>query len=182
MRRFFQFIAIGHIVASVAIACLFIWHGEIASDGLNSFVKNYFDLARVPLFSGFLTLGSFMLTLQTTILQRLKEAYDTPEYMRKYLAHREDHPEANYYESLDRLSLALSFGIISAFVTALLQMTLGFVKVAWASAICISAAGVTLFLVGYLTFQILASHREWFGKIEKQKQDEIKALPKAGSV
>jgi hypothetical protein len=163
-------------MAIVAIWSLFMLQRSGSPEDINSWVKSYFDLARVPLFSGFLTLGSFMLTLQTAILQRLKEAYDSPNYLKKYLALKEEDPKAGYYDSLGRLSLALSFGILSAFTTAVLQMTIGFVKTEWACAICIGAAVTTLSVVSYLTIQILMAHREWFTKIEQLKKEDIKRL------
>ncbi len=143
----------------------------------NLWAKAYQDYARTPLFTAFITLGSFLLTLKTTILQRLREAYETDDYRDRYLRLRETLPKARYYGSLERLSLALATNVGFALTTSLLQMSFGFVRAAWSVAICIGFAVVSLFLVLFLTVQMFLAHREWFDKIEKEQQDK---LPKGG--
>jgi hypothetical protein len=184
MREFFISVGVAYAVVFAGTWTLINVFGAPGDAGVNTWVKAYFDFARVPLFSGFLTVGSFMVTLQTAILQRLKDAYDNPKYLERYICLKAYNPKARYYGSLERLSLALSFCIVSAFLTAMFQMTFGFIKIPWASALSVSAAAVSLSLVGFLTIQILIAHREWFSKIEEDKQRDLKnaAAKKTGEV
>jgi hypothetical protein len=142
---------------------------ESVSRSPNDWVALYYTQARIPMFTGFLTLGSFLLTLQTAIIHRLKEAYDSADHARKIGQLRAKGKSVRYYGSLERVGVALSTNVILALVTALLQMSLGFVQTVWSTAIC-SAFGLTaLLLVIYLTIQMVLAHQQWFKKIEEDK-------------
>jgi hypothetical protein len=145
----------------------------ITADGTNPWVVAYFSQARIPMFTGFLTLGSFLLTLQTAIIQRLKDAYDTDTYKERYLVLKETNPNVRYYGSLERMSVALSTNVILALTTAATQMSLGFCQTNLSTAICVGMAATTLVLVVYLTIQLTLAHKEWFAKIEDQKTKEL---------
>ena len=142
---------------------------ERAGSDADKWIEIYFSQARVPMFTGFLTLGSFLLTLQTAIIQRLKEAYDSPDYSRRVAQMREKGKEVKHYGSLERVGIALSSNVILALSTSLLQMTLGFVRETWSTAVCISFGLTTILLVVYLTIQLVLAHRQWFKKIEEEK-------------
>lgn len=121
------------------------------------------------MFTGFLTLGSFLLTLQTAIIQRLKEAYDSSDYARKVDQLRAKKPDVRYYGGLERVGIALASNVILSLVTATLQMTVGFFQKTWSTAICCAFALTTVMLVIYLTVQLVLAHRQWFRKIEAEK-------------
>lgn len=134
-------------------------------------INAYFMQARVPMFTGFLTLGSFLLTLQTAIIQRLKEAYDSADYARmvdQIRAKKKD-KAIRYYGGLERVGIALATNVILSLITAALQMTLGFFQTTWSTAICGAFAVTTVMLVIYLTIQLVLAHRHWFRKIEAEK-------------
>lgn len=137
-------------------------------------IDAYFNQARVPMFTGFLTLGSFLLTLQTAIIQRLKEAYDDPDYTRRLSQLRAKKKKAvRHYGGLERVGIALASNVILSLVTASLQMTLGFAQTTWSTAICGAFALTTVILVIYLTIQLVLAHRQWFRKIEAEKNPKV---------
>ena len=165
MKLFFIILISFLTLCSIAAYMTF----ERADVDASKWIEIYNTQARVPMFTGFLTLGSFLLTLQTAIIQRLKEAYDTAEYSRKVAQMREKDKEVKHYGSLERVGIALSSNVILALSTSLLQMTLGFVRTTWSTAVCIAFGFTTILLVVYLTIQLVLAHRQWFKKIEDEK-------------
>ena len=139
----------------------------------------YQTAARTPIFTGFITMGSFLLAMKSGILGRLKEAYDSDEYASDYdeklaLGNRSaaDFP---YYGPLERLSKALGWNVIFCFLTSFCQMTLGFWNNHFAYAVCVGTAVTCLGLVLYLTAVLMKAHREWFRKIEEDIQKKRRA-------
>lgn len=135
---------------------------------LDAYQKN----ARTPIFSGFITMGSFLLALKTNILARVKESYDTPEYLANYRS-RVKSSSARYYGSLEELGTAIGVNVILCLITAFAQMTFGFVETAWAFGICCGLATGCLFLLLYLTRILMSAHQDWFNCIENEKQKKI---------
>lgn len=148
--------------------------GPVDANGINTWIKIYQDSARTPLFTAFFTVGSFLLTLKTAILQRLKEAYDRDDYKELYLEHKESKPNARFYAALERLSLALATSVIFTLVTSASQMVLGFSTSTWLIAVCTGLATTAILLVAFLTIQMFLAHRDWFHKIEADMQKELK--------
>lgn len=177
MRRFFAIIGFS-LVAATLLAWLLFFRSVV--DPLK-LIENYQTSARTPIFSGFVTLGSFLLTLKTTIIQRLKDAYDTDEYADKFLELRAKHKDLLYYGSLSNLGTALAANICLSLSTSAVQMTLGFVKHPVAISICIGFAATTLGLVLYLTVQMSLAHKDWFRKIEADRIKTVLERNKAGN-
>jgi hypothetical protein len=181
MKKFATFC---FILVFAAIVLSWVWvtfvaprFGSTVGQSIDLYQKN----ARTPIFSGFLTMGSFLLALKTNILGRLKETYDTPEYRRIYRASLEKSNSTSasrYYASLERLSKALGWNIFFCLLTALFQMTLGFYFSAVAFAICVGTAAGCLILLMYLTYFLMKTHQEWFDKIEQEAQQKLKELDK----
>jgi hypothetical protein len=138
-----------------------------------SWVELYFSQARIPMFSGFLTVGSFLLTLQTAIIQRLKDAYDTEKYRDAFLVLHAKDKKVRYYGSLERMSVALSGNVILALTTATVQLSVGFIRTPFSTAVCLAFAITSIALVVYLTIQLLLAHRAWFDRIEADKRREL---------
>ncbi len=134
--------------------------------------------ARTPIFSGFITMGSFLLALKTNILGRLKDTYDTDEYKLIYRARLEGtkNSQFRFYETLERLSRSLGWNIYFCLFTALCQMTLGFLFKPWAFAVCAGLAASCLLFLLTLTYYLLSAHKEWFDTIESQMQEKLKDL------
>ena len=137
-------------------------------------VEVYQSNARAPIFAALITIGSFLLTLKTAILQRLKEGFDTKNYTRRFLDYRVNEPQASYYASLKRLSNALASAIFLCFIASFLQMSLGFYAHSSAVLSCLFFAALALFVVMYLTTEIFLAHQEWFKKIEDDRMEQLK--------
>jgi hypothetical protein len=170
------------VAGSIVVAWVWVTYvapefGSTVGQSIDLYQKN----ARTPIFSGFLTMGSFLLALKTNILGRLKETYDTPEYRRIYRASRDkvnSTSAGRYYASLERLSKALGWNIFFCLLTSFFQMTLGFYYSAVAFSICVGTAAGCLILLMYLTYFLMKTHQEWFDKIEKEAQEKLKELDK----
>ena len=140
---------------------------EYAGTDSQKLIEVYYNQARITMFAGFLTLGSFLLTLQTAIIQRLREAYDSTDYARKVEQMRSKGKTVLHYGSLERVGIALATNVILAITTSLLQMTIGFAQKPWSTSICVSFGLTTIILVIYLTIQLVMAHHQWFKKTEE---------------
>ena len=156
-------------------ACLyFATLAGVDCDGIWIWVKFYREGLRAPLFTGCLTLGTFLLTLQATILIRIKEIYDTEEYDAQWRVYQdqrraEGRKPTGYYDPLRNLGVALLLNVLFALITSILQVTVGFINAPLAVAICLGFAGTTLTLLLYLWWQIGANLIRWFREIEKTR-------------
>lgn len=179
MRLFYvSFLGVFLVATASSWSALQCFFGVNAS-GINEGVAVYMANARIPMFTAFLTLGSFLLTLQTAIIQRLKDAYDNDDFKHRYLNLLDGGEREPYYGSLNRLSNALSLNVILALCASGAQMTIGFVQSIWSTAVCIGLGITALALVIYLTAQMMMAHNEWFVKIEKEKQRQLENEKKA---
>lgn len=147
----------------------------------DTFIEEYQKFARTPLFSGFFTMGSFLVALKTNILARIKETYDTQEQLILYQSEKADNPHARYYEGLFNLGNALGINIISCLISALCQFTLGFWSNSISFAICTGVSISTFLLLLHLTVILMQAHRDWFIKIEKDAQTSIRDGKQPGS-
>lgn len=170
----------------IAVAVFFGFKNAIVGGGMDKDGKFiwwliYDKSLRTPLFTAFLTLGSFLLALKTNIVQRLQAAYESAEHENNYMLLRETNRNALYYGGLSRLAQALALNVASAIVASISQMAFGFVGTPWATSLCFTTAAVTLGLSLYLWLQIVMAHRDWFDSIEKKKRAEIDAKESKGA-
>jgi hypothetical protein len=150
--------------------------------GTSAFFEGYAKNCRTPIFSACVTLGSFMLTLKSAILSRLKEGFDSERFVTSYLnslpsdddlsEERSDRP--HYYQTLRNFAAALTGTIILSLTTAVIQMTAGFIQQAWTLGLSVGSAVTTLGLVLFLTKEMFMCQREWFGKIEEDRMITVR--------
>lgn len=136
-------------------------------------IASYSARLQVPLFTGFLTLSGFLLSLKTFILIKLKEdLYDLPQYKRRLNERRLANPNVKLtlYGPLSRLGSFLIYSVACALGTALAQLTIGFIPGKLPVAICLSLAGITTGLVGVAWWQIRGSLQNWFELLEEQPE------------
>jgi len=170
MRKFFAILFGIFICLIVAFGWIAYIHPQI----IDLYQKN----ARTPIFSACITLGSFLLTLKTAILQRLKEGFDCPQHEEAYLSYVRDHGDSPYYASLNNMSVALSSCVAVSLVSAIAQMSFGFSEQFWAFAICAAFPSLNIGLLLYLWLQIAIAHNLWIQGIESQKQADLKRRSK----
>lgn len=127
-------------------------------------------------------MGSFLLTLKTTILARIKETYETQSYRDVFREKRLANPSVKYFSQLENLGGALGLSVILCLLAACVQLTLGFWWNPIAFGLCTGIAATALMLLIRLTVEIAAAHRDWFNKIEEDAQDLMRNLDTANSL
>lgn len=128
----------------------------------------YANNIRSSLFSGFLTVGSFLLSLKVFIVVKLKEnIFDTDGYKEKLKVGRKINPKLTLYGPVKRLSSLLFLTISSAMVASVTQLTIGLIPFLWAAFFCIF---VSVFAVSMLIFTLLLIREilsEWLNYLEQ---------------
>lgn len=135
------------------------------------FAKNM----RGSLFAGFLTLGSFLLTLKTGIVIKIKEGlYDSAAYKKRLIEQRQINKDLSAYGPLRRLSRLLSWSVFSALISAAFQLTIGLIPHWIAASLCLAVAvfAMTILLSSFFLIQINLS--DWFNLMEENATFEVK--------
>jgi hypothetical protein len=118
---------------------------------LAEFGSFYGKNLRGSLFTGFLTLGGFLLSLKTFIVVNMKkEVFDTDDYKLEWEEQKKldtSNKMGPRFEPLRYLSLILFLAIVSCVTTAVLQLTLGLAETLWAAIVCLWAAVVSVILL-----------------------------------
>jgi len=115
------------------------------------------------LFTGFLTIGGFLLTLKTFILVQLREKlFDSADYKAHYARIKELDPTASLYGPLKNLGTFLLYSVVFSIVTSVAHLTVGFIPSQYAAVFCLSLSFCTLSLVLRAWLAIRKSLRIWF--------------------
>ena len=134
---------------------------------LNAVPDYYAKNMRGSLFTGFLTVGSFLLSLKAFIVVKLKEnIFDSAGYKEKLKERRKLNPDLTLYGPLKRLSLLIFLSISSAIVASVSQLSIGLVEHWVATYFCIF---VSVFAVGMLISTLLlikSTLDEWLDYLE----------------
>ncbi|PWI78540.1 hypothetical protein DEO48_19410 [Enterobacter sp. CGMCC 5087] len=101
------------------------------------------------LFSGFISVGSFLLSLHTFVIVNLRDkVFSTKEYKEAYALAYEiteaDIKESELYKPLDNLSSFINTSIILSLTTAISQFTLGLSTNLYACLFCVWLAILTI--------------------------------------
>lgn len=138
-----------------------------ACPDLNAAPYYYAKNMRGSLFTGFLTVGSFLLSLKAFIVVKLKEnIFDSAGYKEKLKERRKLNPDLTLYGPLKRLSLLIFLSISSAIVASVSQLSVGLVEHWAATSFCIF---VSVFAVGMLISTLLlikSTLDEWLDYLE----------------
>ncbi|KES17413.1 hypothetical protein GASC598B02_008840 [Gilliamella apicola SCGC AB-598-B02] len=115
----------------------------------NPFVDFYQQNLRGYLFSGFISVGSFLLSLHTFVISNIKDkVYLTVEYQKIFAdcnnCNIEDIDKQKLLKPLDNLSWFINWSITLAILTAILQFTLGLCAKPLASLICVFFSILTI--------------------------------------
>lgn len=157
-------------VFAIVLAVCYYYNSNMMDVELFDF---YEENLRGSLFAGFLTLGSFLLSLKTGIVIKIKEGvYDKAEYQSEVQSRPTSKKILSVYGPLKRLSRALAWSVGLSIVTASLQLTLGLYPVWWAAAVCLAsaAAAIAFLLCSFILIQIALS--DWFTWLEKLAREK----------
>ena len=140
-------------------------------------ISQYRTHFRIPLFSGFLTIGSFMLSFKAfTILRLHDDVFKTPEYMERWILKAEKfklNPNT-YLDPLSRLTDTFFLTILFSLLTAFLQVTLGLLPKSWAAYICIWFALFSGMLVIRSLYVLRVNLIIWQQLLAKKYTDQLR--------
>jgi len=161
------FFSIGGYVLALVFSCNSVQTHAIYCDEITKFTKYYVDNIRGHLFTGFLALGGFLLSLKTFIIVTMKEnVYDDEKYIENWKAQRKLSPNIKLYAPLKQLSDFLYYAIFASILAAVLQMSLGLYEHWFASAVSVwSAVYATILLVWCLVL-IKRNLDTWFSYLD----------------
>lgn len=135
----------------------------------------YFSQLRSNFFTGFLTVGSFMLSLKTFIVVKLKESvYDSDSYRKTFdeQKHRYSNQQDAYYRPLRNLSRLLFFTIASAVATAVIHVTFGLFVSIIPFVICVFSVAFSFVMVLMSLYLIHSNIYDWLERSKDGKSNE----------
>ncbi len=95
-------------------------------------LKEFFNTFNTSFFSASITLGAFLLSMKTFIIQIMKkDVYDTEEYNKRIHNLNAAGRKTNKYKPLSNLRHALASTIYAAFITAILQLVASLFPKKW---------------------------------------------------
>lgn len=134
----------------------------------------YHQEFRTALFTSSLTLGTFLFTMKTFIIQTIKkEIYDHKSYKSKVeniaaLAGK----TPQYYKQLKRLSRLIFFAITFALFNALIQITLGYVGLPLSAYICLISSFISWFVFLLVLLQVGNNMSDMLDFAEEDSQNK----------
>jgi small-conductance mechanosensitive channel len=139
-------------------------------------IITYHHEFRTALFTSSLTLGTFLFTMKTFIIQTIKkEIYDQPIYKAKIENEAKlSGKSLKYYRSLRLLSRLIFFAIIAALINAFLQITLGYVDCAIAAYTCLLSSFFSWFLFALVLFQVGNNMSDMLAYAEEDSQNKTR--------
>lgn len=143
---------------------------EIVCSSISSFHTFYATSLRGSLFTGFLTLGGFLLSLKTFIVVNMKkEVFDSTEYFEMWSdKHALDRKNAgSLYQPLNELSDWLHYAILSCVLTSASQFTVGLIPHLAATLVCMCAAAFSIALLLVCLWRIRDNLKYMFKHLEK---------------
>lgn len=155
MRRFY----LASTLFGLIVTSLIYW----LSGDLSKSTIFFGEKIRQSLFTGLLTVGSFLLSLKVFIVVKFKETvFDTKEYKERLIDLRKINPSIEHYSQVRNLSAVLFYSIASALCAAISQLTIGLFTHPAAMMLCVFMASFacamliqTLFLINQILGQWL---------------------------
>lgn len=134
-------------------------------------ISKVFPALRGSIFTGFFTLGGFLLTLKNIILTYVRQGvYERKAY--KKLHANSDRRSESLYASLRRLGTLIHYSILGSLVTSFAQLTVGLVDSWVAGVVCLSlAAGTSTLLVSCL-LRLRENLVIWFDQLDEDWDGE----------
>lgn len=152
------------IVIGLIAAGLVYWMSEDLCEIPEYYAKNI----RASLFTGFLTVGSFLLSLKVFIVVKFKEnIFDSDAYIEKLRDLRRLNPQLSHYGPVKRLSRLLFFSIVSAIVASASQLSVGLVPLWQATLFCVFIAAFAASMLVSTLWLIREILDNWLGYLEK---------------
>lgn len=137
----------------------------------------YKETFRGPLFAGFMTLGSFLLSFKSFAILRLSEVFKTEGYQLRHLE-RCKHPgyTAGFLDPLKNLSDTIFMAIVLALGTSAAQLTIGLIPHWGASLFCLWLAVFTATVLVRAVQRLKSNIDIWLEIESERHEDELKKL------
>jgi hypothetical protein len=128
------------------------------------------------LFTGFLTMGGFLLSLKTFIVVSMKkEVFDSNEYFERWRQRFSiDSRIGSLYQPLNELSTWLHYAILSCVLTSASQFTIGLFENLAASIFCMWAAAFSICLLLICLWRIRGNLHFMFEHLEATSAERAK--------
>jgi hypothetical protein len=131
-------------------------------------IKETYERLQGPLFTGFLTIGGFLLTLKVFVLVQLREKlFETEKYREIFELNKSLDPSLELYEPLKELGRFLLYCVFASLFTSFIQVTVGFLHLTVSSIICLCAALTTLALVFRAWLAVRRTLLTWFSTLKE---------------
>jgi hypothetical protein len=118
-------------------------------------IVQYYQEYKAAIFTSSLTLGTFLFTMKTFVIQNLKkEVYDNQDYQERIYKRIKAGQKETYYGQLNSFRRLLFATILVAFLNAMLQITLGFIKTKGISILCFSTTAISWGLTIWCLFLV----------------------------
>lgn len=162
-------LVIAILVAGAVVPIVGEWGGDTA-------VKLYGEKLQMPMFTGFLTLAGFILSLKTNILLRLQnDLFDKPLYKERIeRASALEGQPISRFEPLINLGNYLVWTVFACLAASLAQVTFGFIKNRWSVGVALAAGFVAFVFTLFAWFAIRANLQVWFDLLKEGEQAEQK--------
>ncbi|WP_027147719.1 hypothetical protein [Methylobacter tundripaludum] len=129
---------------------------------------------RGSLFTGFLTVGSFLLSLKAFIVVKLKEnIFDSDIYKKKLQERRKLNPDLTLYGPVKRLSLLLFVTISSAITASVSQLSVGLLQCWQATFFCIFVSVFAISMLVSCLLLIKSTLDEWLDYLEDENNNKL---------
>lgn len=155
-------VAMGYLVA-ILLSCDAWNTREMYCANVDMFSKFYADNLRGNLFSGFLALGGFLLSLKTFIVVTMKEnVYNNNKYIENWERTRKFKPDQKLHAPLKQLSDFLFYAIFASILSAVLHMSLGLYGSVPAAVISVWSSIFAILLLVWCLVLIKKNLDTWF--------------------
>ncbi|HGG6556611.1 TPA: hypothetical protein ACJG76_004810 [Salmonella enterica subsp. diarizonae serovar 61:i:z] len=142
-----QYIILISVSALLMVGLFFLYRNSPSVS--EKFYDFYHKNLRGYLFSGFISVGSFLLSLHTFVIVNLRDkVFATDEYKKSYSEalniSQEDVKECELFRPLNNLSSFINASILLSLITAISQFTLGLSTNLYACLCCVWLAIMTI--------------------------------------
>jgi hypothetical protein len=157
-----RFTLVALLFATIVVGAIYFLSPDIVA------ATAYFgDKIRPSLFTGLLTVGSFLLSLKVFIVVKFKETvFDSKEYKERLADLRKLDPSIQHYAQVRNLSSVLFLAIASSIGASACQLTIGLIEKPAAMMFCVFIA---VFAGGMLIQTLLLIRKilgEWLDHME----------------
>jgi len=127
---------------------------------------------RSALFLSSVTLGTFLFTMKSFIIQTMKkEVYDNKQYQKVISKRRAENSKEEFYKPLKNLARLIFWSIILAFLSAFSQVSLGYIEKFNSVVICLLIAIVSWVVVIVTLFLVSTNLTQMISIAESEAQE-----------